>query len=202
MSNSEERKHHHDPFAAWQRSMEGGFQGWQTLFGQPAQFEVLQFWTMLFMRGMQTWVQVLQQGGSLTEAMAQWKTFMDESMESWAGVLHDTMDTEAFAAMSGRMLDQFLHAAGPLRANMLASTEELYRAVNLPSRKQVTSLASQVVAIDARLEALEDRLGQLARSLASLEALMRQPAAGSPDAGTPQPRPSKRGRNAHGRRDA
>jgi hypothetical protein len=199
MGDSEERKHHHDPFAAWQRSMEGGFQNWEKLFGQPAHLEILQFWTMLFMRGLQTWAQVLQQGGSLADAMAQWKKFMDESMESWSGILHEAMDTEAFAALSGRMLDQFLHAAGPLRANVQAGTEELYRTVNLPSRKQVISLASQVVAIDARLEALEDRLGQLARSLASLEALMRQ--AASPAPGAEGPRAPKRGRNAQGRRD-
>ncbi len=172
-------------FGIWQRSMEQGLETWKRLFNQPQSVDMLQFWTLLFLRGLETWTQTLQQGGSVPDAIARWKKLMDESVESWAQIVSETMDSEGFAAANGRLLQQYLNAVGPLRSGIQAGSEDFYRAMNLPSRKQVTSLASQIVSIDARLEALEDKLGELIGSLASLEALLKQPGASPANHGRP-----------------
>jgi hypothetical protein len=197
------RRHDHDFFSMWQRTMEQGFQGWSRAAAPPG-LDVLQFWMQLFLRGLETWVQTLQQGGTVQDAMVQWKKFTDESVEHWSKVLGGAMDTEEFAAASGRLLDQILHVVGPLRTGLQAGSEEFCRTVNLPSRKQVTGLAAQIVAIDARLEAMEDRLGELAASLKSLEVLIRRPAAEQgPDAERGgRPEASRAGKAGRRRRDA
>ncbi len=176
--------------------MEQGIETWRKMFSQPQSVDMLQFWMLLFLRGMESWTQSLQQGASVPEAISRWKTLMDESVDSWAQIVGGAMDSEAFAAANGRLLQQYLNAVGPLRSGIQAASEDFYRAMNVPSRKQVTSLASQIVAIDARLEALEDRLGELVRSLASLEALLKQP--GAPQ--TNQARSAKPPRSAQRQR--
>jgi polyhydroxyalkanoic acid synthase PhaR subunit len=108
---------------------------------------------------------MLTQGASGPDSLAQWKKFMDESIEAWSKVLGQAMETEGFAAAMGKFLEQYLSTVGPMRKALQSSNEEIFRTMNLPSRTQVTGLASQVIALEARLEPLEEQIEKLADSL-------------------------------------
>ena len=79
-------------------------------------------------------------------------------MEAWSKVLTQAMGTENFAAALGKHLDQHLSAVGPVRKQMAEVGEEYLKALNLPSRRQVADLAELVVALESRIEALEEKI--------------------------------------------
>jgi hypothetical protein len=160
-----------DAASVWQRWMQQELQTWTTLLSQPHGLELLRFWMPL----MAAWAGVLQQqNGKGADALDQWKRLFDNSMEGWAKVMAQLLESDAFARMSGGLLDQYLTAVGPARKALQTASEEFLRTVNLPSRKQVTTLASQIVAIDARLVAMDERLDEVVGSLARIETLLKQ----------------------------
>ncbi len=167
-----------DLLLLWQRSMEQGIEAWRKLVGQPDTTDAFQFLRPMFGQSMDVWTQILQQRGSTPDVFAQWKKFMDDSVEAWSKVLGGAMETEGFASAMGKFLEQYLNTVGPMRKSLHSASEEFLRTMNLPSRKQVTDLASSIVSLDARLEALEDRIEELVENLSSLTALVKQ--VGSP----------------------
>jgi hypothetical protein len=159
-----------DLLSMWQRSMEQNIDSWKTLIGQPQKPDMFQFWS----QSLEAWTRALQQGANTPDVIAQWKKFMDEAVEAWSKVLEEAMETEAFAAAMGRSLDQYLNTVGPIRKSLQSGSEEVLRTMNLPSRKQITGLASQIVSLDARLEAIEEWIEGLGEELSSLRASMKQ----------------------------
>jgi uncharacterized protein YPO0396 len=84
------------------------------------------------------------------------------------------METEGFAHAMGQFMDQYLNTVGPIRKGLQSSNEEFLKTMNLPSRKQVTDLASHLVSLEDRLEALEERIEDLVDSISLLEALVKR----------------------------
>ena len=154
-----------DLFSMWKRSMEQGVEAWRSLIGQPQPPDVFQFWRPMFGQAMDVWTQMLQKGAASPDGLAQWKKFMDDSVEAWSKVLGEAMQTEGFAAAMGRFLEQYLNAVGPMRKALHSSSEEFLRTMNLPSRKQVTELAGQVISLEARTESLEEQIERVADGL-------------------------------------
>ena len=90
------------------------------------------------------------------------------------------MNTEGFAQMLGRTLDQTLLTQGPLKRAADQQIEAAQQALNIPSRSQLTSVAKQIVQLEERVERVEDgvtaiqrRLDQVARMLTDREAAAR-----------------------------
>ena len=158
----------------WKRSMDQGIEVWQRLVGQSQAPDISQFVRPMWGDSMNLWTQILKQGATSPEVLAQWKKFLDDSIEAWSKVLGQAMETEEFAAAMGKFLDQYLSTVGPIRKSLQSSNEEFLRTMNLPSRKQVTELASQLVSLEARLEALEERIEDLVDSISLLEAFVKR----------------------------
>jgi hypothetical protein len=154
-----------DLLAMWKRTMDQSMEAWQRLIAQPPTTEISQFWRPLFGQGFDVWAQLLKEGVASPDVLAQWKRFLDDSVEAWSRALGKAMETEAFAAAMGKFLEQYLNTIGPMRKTLQASNEELLRTMNLPSRKQVTDLASTIISLEVRLEALEDRIEELVERL-------------------------------------
>ncbi|HSD52427.1 MAG TPA: hypothetical protein VLG48_13565 [Candidatus Methylomirabilis sp.] len=154
-----------DLFSMWKRSMEQGMDAWRAVVGQPQPPDVFQFWRPMFGQAMDVWTQMLQKGAGGPDGLAQWKKFMDDSVEAWSKVLGEAMQTEGFAAAMGKFLEQYLNTVGPMRKALHSSSEEFLRNMNLPSRKQITDLAGQVVSLEIRTEALEERIEALVEGL-------------------------------------
>jgi len=158
----------------WRRSMDQGIEAWQKLVGQPQAPDISQFWRPMWGQSMELWTQILKQGASSPDVLAQWKKFLDDSVEAWSKILGGAMGTEGFAAAMGKFLDQYLNTVGPIRRSLQSSNEEFLRTMNLPSRKQVTDVASQIVSLESRLEALETRIEDLIESIALIESLVKR----------------------------
>lgn len=162
----------------WKRSMDQGLEAWQKLAGHQQAPDISQFWRPMFGQSLDVWTQILKQGMSSPDVLAQWKRFLDDSVEAWSKVLEQAMGTDGFAAAMGKFLDQYLNTVGPIRKNLQSSNEEFLRAMNLPSRRQMTDLASRVISLETRLEGLEERIEDLVDSISLLETFVKRAASG------------------------
>ena len=151
-----------DLLSLWQRSMEQGLEAWGALathpYGPLGPFGL----------GPQSPRPAGQAEAGPPDALTQWKKMLEDGVEAWSALMERVMAREEFAAAMGRSLDLYLNAMGPLRKSLQYGSEEFSRAMNLPTRKQVTSLAAQVVGMDARMEVVEDCMEEQRESLAAL----------------------------------
>jgi len=173
----------------WCRSIEAGIDAWRAALGQAGTPDLGQLWGPMFGQFAEAWTRALQAGGSSPEVLTHWKVLMETAVEAWAKVIGDAMATEGFAALLGKSLDEYIRLAGPARKTLAAANEEFLRTMNLPSRMQMTSLASQVAAMEARLEAIEEQVETIADRVA--QAPPAQPSR-PVRAGSPKPRNSSR----------
>jgi len=149
----------------WRRSLEEGIRAWKALLGQSSAPDLTQLWGPMFGQLTEAWTRALQLGGTSPEVLQHWKVLTDAAVDAWGQAITKVMETEEFAALMGKSLDEYLRLAGPLRKTLAAASEEFLRTMNLPSRTQTTALASQLVAVDARLETIEERLDTIAARL-------------------------------------
>jgi len=179
-----------DALDIWKKALEDGTQAWVRGLGQmqgaqaPAGApDFSQFWRPILGQGMDMWQKAAAQGGVSPEFAQQWKAFLDQWIEVWSKVLGQAMGTEGFAQALGRYLDQTLSAQAPLKKGMEQYTDQALRTLGLPSRAQVVGVASQLVALEERIEGLEDRLDELRRLLAQAAPTAPPPSkAGEPSA--------------------
>jgi hypothetical protein len=162
-----------DALDIWKKALEDGTQAWVRGLGQmqggqapSGAPDFSQFWRPILGQGMDMWQKAAAQGGVSPEFAQQWKAFLDQWIEVWSKVLGQAMGTEGFAQALGRYLDQTLSAQAPLKKGMEQYTDQALRTLGLPSRAQVVGVASQLVALEERIEGLEDRLDELRRLLA------------------------------------
>jgi hypothetical protein len=186
-----------DAFEVWKKALEDGTQAWVRTMGQapspqapPGMPDFSQFWRPILGQGMELWQKAAAQGGVSPEFAQQWKAFMDQWIEVWSKALGQAMGTEGFAQALGRYLDQTLAAQGPLRKSAEQYTDQALRTLGLPSRGQVVGVASQLVALEERIEGLEDRLDEIRRLLGT--AAMAERPSPQGDRGPAPPRRSGR----------
>jgi len=165
-------------FELWKKQLEEGAASWTQLLAKtpapgadPAGF----WWKPMFEGGLAQWARLFAQTPVTPDLMTQWKQFLDQSIEAWSKALSQAMNTDAFAQMMGKTLDQWLSAQGPAKRAADQAVETGLQALNLPSRTQVASVAKQIVELEERLEHLEDAIAALGRRL---ESTPRPPAAG------------------------
>lgn len=161
-----------DAFEIWKKALDDGTQAWVRALGQSAPSQPQpnipdfgQFWRPILSQGMDLWQKAAAQGGVSPEFAQQWKAFLDQWIDVWSKALGQAMATEGFAQALGRYLDQTLAAQGPLKKGMEQYTDQALRTLGLPSRAQVVGVASQLVALEERIEGVEDRLDEIRRFL-------------------------------------
>jgi hypothetical protein len=155
-------------FDLWRKQIEEGTQAWARLVSQggvrpPA--EPTTFWGPLVDQAIQSWGRALAQSPLTPDLATQWKQFMDQSIEAWSRALGDTMNTEAFAQILGRTLDQWLVAYAPVKKAANQSVEAGLQALDIASRTQLTNVARQIVELEDRLERIEDGISAILRRL-------------------------------------
>lgn len=181
-----------DPFAAWRKQVEAGTEAWirtvQQMASQghvPPPPDPAQFWRQFMHFGPAASAPFQGTGPADPQVLAQWKRFLDDWIAAWSRALEQAMGTEAFAEALGRTLDQFLTVQGKARQAAERSTKAAVDALGLPSRDQVVGLSRQLMDLEDRFEALEDKL----------DALAARPAAAPADE---QPRPRRPARRKSG----
>jgi polyhydroxyalkanoic acid synthase PhaR subunit len=126
-----------------------------------------------------------KQPGPFPDPMQFWRDFYQQSEAAWGKALEQNMGTEAYAAMIGQTLDAYATFQRTLRDSMNRYLETM----NLPSRDDFTRLAAQVVALEAKIDNLDEKLDDLQDRLGSrdhkLDRLLERLDAGEPPPGRP-----------------
>jgi hypothetical protein len=157
-------------FEAWKKQLDDGARTWARLVSQVpgAAPDPTTFWRPAVEGWVQVWSRALAQGPLTPDVVVQWKQLVDQSIEAWSRALGDAMNSEAFAQMLGRQLDQWLTAYGPAKRAMDQSVDSALQTLNLASRSQLTSVAKQLVDLDERVERLEDGVSAVLKRLDEL----------------------------------
>ena len=88
------------------------------------------------------------------------KEMRDSNMEAWAKMMVELVNTDAYAASTGAMLDAWLTTSGPFRKTLETSMAQALAQLNLPSRDDVTRIAERLTNIELRLDDLESMLDE------------------------------------------
>src|ERR687885_952853 len=92
-----------------------------------------------------------------------WRQIYDTNERAWNTVLERTVSNPAFAESSGKLLETFLAAQKTIRDNMRSYLEQ----VNLPTREDVARLGELIVALEEKVDQLDDRLAGIETTLRS-----------------------------------
>ena len=160
-------------FDLWKKQFEDGAQAWAKLLGQaptpaPTPPDPVTFWRPLIDQWVQAWARMFAQTPMSPDVGAHWKQFLDESIEAWSRALGQAMNSDAFAQLLGRYLDQWLAVYAPARKAMDQSVDAALQTLNLASRTQLIAVARQLVELDERVERTEDTLKEIIKKLDAL----------------------------------
>ena len=91
-----------------------------------------------------------------------WRQIYETNERAWNAVLERTVNNPAFAESSGKILETFLSAQKTVRDNMRSYLEQ----INLPTREDIARLGELIVALEEKVDQLDDRLARIEHSLA------------------------------------
>ncbi len=150
-------------FELWSKQFEEGAQAWSRLITQtpapPARRRTR--WRSggpCSTSGVQTWARLFAQTPATPDLMTQWKQFLDQSIEAWSRALGQAMNTEQFAQMMGRSLDQWLVATAPVKKVADQQIEQSAAGAEPASRSSADGVAKQLVELEERIDRLEDSI--------------------------------------------
>src|SRR5262245_12797917 len=152
-------------FEFWKKKVEQGTETWARMAGQKSAstepFDPSKFWRPMFDQLLGEWSKAVQQGVMTPDVMKQWKAFLDQWLLTWDKMFAELLQTDAFADIMGKQLQQWLSVQAPFRQGAAAAQETTLQALGLPSRAQVVGIARQLMELDDRLEEIENRLTTL-----------------------------------------
>jgi hypothetical protein len=91
------------------------------------------------------------------------KNIRESSMDAWSKMMIDLVNTDAYAKVTGQMLDAWLANSAPFRKTIEAVVTQVLANLNLPSRADVTALAERLTHIEMRLDDMEALLEESRR---------------------------------------
>ena len=155
-------------FEMWRKQLEEGAAAWSKAFSPPAApppSDPLGFWRPLVEQWVQASARAFSQTPMTPDVMTQWKLFLDQSIDAWSRALGQVMNTEAFAQMLGRYLDQWLATTAPLKKTAEQGIDQALATLNLASRSQLTAVARQIVDLEERVERIEEAVHAVLKAL-------------------------------------
>jgi polyhydroxyalkanoic acid synthase PhaR subunit len=90
-----------------------------------------------------------------------WRQIYETNERAWNAVLERTVNNPAFAESSGKILETFLSAQKTVRDNMRSYLEQ----INLPTREDIARLGELIVALEEKVDQLDDRLSRIEETL-------------------------------------
>lgn len=98
------------------------------------------------------------ESGASVDPFEAWRKLRDSSLELWSKSMIDTVNSDAYAKLTGSMLDSYLTASGPFREAMTKSMAQALQQLNLPSREDFESLAQRMTHIEMLLDDMAAKL--------------------------------------------
>ncbi len=92
--------------------------------------------------------------GAQADPFALWRQWYEASEKAWGKAAADATDTEAYAALQGRMLESYLAFQKTARGMATAQLETM----NLASRDDVARLGELILGLEEKVDQLMDEL--------------------------------------------
>jgi BMFP domain-containing protein YqiC len=121
-----------------------------------------------------------QNPGRALDPFELWRQIYETNERAWNTVLERTVNNPNFAESSGKVLETFLAAQKTIRDNMRTYLES----INLPTREDISRLGELIVALEEKVDQLDDRLVPIE---ARLQTLTTPSAASAPPTPTATP---------------
>lgn len=83
-----------------------------------------------------------------------WKSVYDKTEENLNGVIHETLKTEAFSEWLGQVQSGYLQ----YREHIQKTTDEYLKQINMPTREELTNIASLIINVEEKVEGLEQKI--------------------------------------------
>ena len=89
----------------------------------------------------------------------------DNYMDAWAKTMVDTVNSDAYAKVSGMMLNTYLSSSSPFREAVEKVMLQALQQFSMPSRADFVSLAERTVNIEMRLDDMDAKLDRIEKLL-------------------------------------
>ena len=155
-------------FEMWRKQLEEGATAWSKLLFPPAApppSDPMAFWRPLVEQWTQASARAFGQTPMTPDVMSQWKQFLDQSIDAWSRALGQAMNSEGFAQMLGRYLDQWLVTTAPMKKAAEQGIDQALQTLNLASRSQLTAVARQIVELEERVERIEEAVNAILKAV-------------------------------------
>src|SRR3989442_6955260 len=117
---------------------------------------------------MQDWARTFAASPISPDIANQWKQFLDHSIEAWSRMLGQAMNTDGFAQLLGRYLDQWLVTTAPIKKAADQQIEAALQTLNMASRTQLTAGSPHIVGLEERVGRAGDPGGAGMRKIAQM----------------------------------
>ena len=95
------------------------------------------------------------------DPFSQMVQFYDDWTKTWAGAASEMTSSKNFADSMAQQLESTLSTTQLMRRQMSEIMEQSLQQMNLPTRKQVLSIAERMTNIEMRLDDMEARLDEV-----------------------------------------
>lgn len=94
------------------------------------------------------------------DAFALWKEMYDKTENAWRDVIQETLGKEHFAENLGQIQSQYLQYQ-----ELVNKMSEAYlKQVNMPSREEVSNIATLIINVESKVDEIEDQVSELNES--------------------------------------
>jgi polyhydroxyalkanoic acid synthase PhaR subunit len=104
-----------------------------------------------------------------------WRQIYETNEKAWNAVLERTVNNPAFAESSGKIMETFLAAQKTVRDNMKSYLE----GINLPTREDIARLGELIVALEEKVDQLDDRLARIEHAVTEASKSAPKPSSGT-----------------------
>lgn len=95
------------------------------------------------------------------DPFAQMVQFYDDWTKTWAGAAGEMVSSKSFADSMAQQLESTLSTTQLVRKQMTQMMEQSLQQMNLPTRKEVLSIAQRLTSVEMRLDDMEAKLDEM-----------------------------------------
>lgn len=99
--------------------------------------------------------------GTVTDPFSPLVEFYDNWTKSWSGAMSEMVASKSFADSMSKQVESNLEALAMVRRQVDGIMEQYLQQMNLPSRKEVISLAERLTKIEMAVDDLDAKMDQI-----------------------------------------
>src|SRR5208282_2023210 len=103
--------------------------------------------------------------GKQFDPMDAFREVRDTYLDAWAKAMVETVNTDAYAQVTGAVLDTYLSASSPFREAVEKAMLRVLEQLSMPSRADFIGMAERVTNIEMRLDDMDAKLDRIEKLL-------------------------------------